>query len=311
MFNITDSALEFLIKFLAVFFEVFTTECDRPSNTSDVLPKTLYSFRKFLSIDKKYFTKYVACLKCNNLYNIDSCLIRHGGETKSKDCEHVKYPNHPQRQHRKKCGQPLMKCIKSVSGKETFYPYKTYCYRSIKQSLKVLLERPQFENDCEKWRDCYQEDNVLGDIYDGKIWKNFSNGSNQLFFAEQRNFGVMLNVDWFQPFKHLSSFSIGGIYLVLLNLPYFMRFKRKNVILIGIIPDMPKEPPTNTFLKPLVEELEEAWDEGFLLNSLLTKKEELFHIALLCVGCDIPASRKLCGFLGLIEFIYNIFHMYF
>ena len=34
-----------------------------------------------------------------------------------------------------------------------------------------------------------------------------------------------------------------------------------------------------------------------MLKSLLTQRKECFHIALICVGCDIPASRKLCGFL--------------
>ena len=77
----------------------------------------------------------------------------------------------------------------------------------------------------------------------------------------------MLNVDWFQPFKHLSSFSVGGIYLAVLNLLRTERFKRKNVILVGIIPNMKKEPSTNNFLKPMVDELNEAWNIGFKIYS--------------------------------------------
>ena len=46
----------------------------------------------------------------------------------------------------------------------------------------------------------------------------------------------MLNVDWFQTFKHLSNFSAGAIYLVILNLPRHLRFKGKNVILIELYP---------------------------------------------------------------------------
>ena len=59
---------------------------------------------------------------------------------------------------------------------------------------------------------------------------------------------------------------------------------------------MPRKPPTNTFLEPLVEEFEVAWNDGFMLESLLTQREECFRIALIRVGCDIPASRKLCSF---------------
>ena len=59
-------------------------------------------------------------------------------------------------------------------------------------------------------------------------------------------------LDWFQPFKRLSSFSVSAIYLVILNLPRHLRFKRKNFILVGVIPTMDKEPPTNNFLRSLV-----------------------------------------------------------
>lgn len=108
----------------------------------------------------------------------------------------------------------------------------------------------------------------------------------------------MLNVDWFQPFKH-TNYSVGAIYLSVLNLPREERFKRENIMLIGIIPDMKKEPPTNTFLQPLVDELNDAWHNGFHIKSRKSKNQtKKFRLALLCVGCDVPASRKLCGFYG-------------
>ena len=62
---------------------------------------------------------------------------------------------------------------------------------------------------------------------------------------------------------------------------------------------MSKEPLTNTFLDPLVERLEVAWNDGFMLKSLPTERGERFHIALICEGCDISASHKLCGFVGM------------
>lgn len=52
---------------------------------------------------------------------------------------------------------------------------------------------------------------------------------------------------------------------------------------------------TNSFIEPIVEELREAW-HGFSLKSYKSKTPVIFKLALLCVGCDIPASRKLCGF---------------
>ena len=83
-----------------------------------------------------------------------------------------------------------------------------------------------------------------------------------------------------------------------MNLPRSERFKRKNVILVGLIPSCIKEPATNTFVKPLIDELLQAWHDGFNFKSIVDGQQHIYKCALLCVGCDIPATRKLCGFLG-------------
>ena len=99
----------------------------------------------------------------------------------------------------------------------------------------------------------------------------------------------MLNIDWFQPYIHTAS-SVGVIYLAIMNLPRHLRYKRKNLILIGIIPG-PSEPAhdINTILQPLVAELKDLW-QGI--------SEQIIRCALLCVACDLPAGRKVCGFLS-------------
>lgn len=63
------------------------------------------------------------------------------------------------------------------------------------------------------------------------------------FLTALRNFGFMLNIDWFQPFKH-SLYSVGALYMVLMNLPRSQRFKLENVFLVGVIPG-PHEPNLN------------------------------------------------------------------
>ena len=95
----------------------------------------------------------------------------------------------------------------------------------------------------------------------------------------------MLNVDWFQPFK-LARYSVGMIYLVVMNLPRNERFKIENVILVGVIPG-PHEPSgnINTYLSPLVDELLVLW-EGWRVGSEIVKG------VLLCVASDLPAARK-------------------
>lgn len=44
-----------------------------------------------------------------------------------------------------------------------------------------------------------------------------SNG--KWYCEENQNLAVMLKVDWFQQFKHMSKFSVGEIDLVVSNLP--------------------------------------------------------------------------------------------
>ena len=108
----------------------------------------------------------------------------------------------------------------------------------------------------------------------GKHSRQIVNG----VLKKKRKLAVMRNIDWFQPFKHLSSFSVGGIYLVILNLLRTEKFKRKNVVLAGIIPNMKKEPATNNFLKPMVNELNEAWNIRFNVKSVFTIKWKCFML---------------------------------
>lgn len=64
----------------------------------------------------------------------------------------------------------------------------------------------------------------------------------------------MLNLDWFQPYKHLT-YSVGAIYLSVFNLPSQQRYKLENIWLIGIIPG-PSEPwkAVNWYIDPSVKD---------------------------------------------------------
>lgn len=60
------------------------------------------------------------------------------------------------------------------------------------------------------------------------------------FLSAPKNYGILLNVEWLQPFEHIT-YSVGVIYAVILNLPRSLRFKHENVILLGVIRG-PSEP---------------------------------------------------------------------
>ena len=106
-----------------------------------------------------------------------------------------------------------------------------------------------------------------------------------------------MNIDWFQPFDN-SEYSLGIIYMVILNLPREERFKYDNLIICGIIPG-PKEPSlnVNTFLGPIVDGLHAGWN-GVLLKDNGSFGKSLYKYALISLSSDIPATRKCCGFLG-------------
>ena len=107
----------------------------------------------------------------------------------------------------------------------------------------------------------------------------------------------MLNIDWFQPYA-LLEYSVGVIYLAIMNLPYEQRFKRENIILVGTIPG-PTEPhrDINQYLRHLVYELLELL-YGVQMTVYGEKKLRIVKAFLIGVSCDMPAGRKVCGFLG-------------
>ncbi|XP_019624867.1 PREDICTED: uncharacterized protein LOC109470372 [Branchiostoma belcheri] len=139
----------------------------------------------------------------------------------------------------------------------------------------------------------------MTDVYDGQVWKDFQhdNISGNPFLSEPIDLALMLNCDWYQPYKH-SEYSVGVLYLVILNLPREERFKEENLIIVGLIPG-PKEPKLdiNTFLEPLVEELQDLWN-GVLLRDNSSCGAHIYRAALVCLSSDIPAIRKCGGFVG-------------
>ena len=129
----------------------------------------------------------------------------------------------------------------------------------------------------------------MADVFDGKVWKEFLDSDGNAFFSTAGSLGVMLNVDWFQPYKH-TNHSCGVIYLVPMNRPREERFNPENVIIVGIIPG-PKEPKgdINSFLNPLVDELIDFWDcviivDTLLLGGMFKVWVALLHYGVMCLG---------------------------
>ena len=156
-----------------------------------------------------------------------------------------------------------------------------YGNESFKELLSIQLQHTT-GNDC------------LEDVWDGRVWKSFkcdNRGVEKCFFSDLYHVALILNIDWFKPFKY-SEYKVGGIYMNVLNLPRTERYKTKWTMLIGLIPG-PTELKNNinSYLKPLVDDLNELWS-GVLLDG------NMMLAALIAVSCDLPAARKVSQFLG-------------
>ena len=192
----------------------------------------------------------------------------------------------------------MAKKVILASGKVCFYPHKLYCFKSVIYQIEGLLKRPGVQGRCEQWREHEVGDDLIADVYEGSIWKDFLNYKGKDYLNTHRNLAFAIKVDWFLPFKRRNDRSAGVIYLVLLNLPREQRFKWENIIVAGSIPEMTKEPKSlNTFLAPIVDEFKAFWT-GVKLATSQSGITMTYRGAILLASADLPAVRKLCGFKG-------------
>ncbi|CAB4011818.1 Hypothetical predicted protein [Paramuricea clavata] len=291
---ISDNGMAWLLKFLSSWFKLLgvIVPSDTLAQIVTAFPGTLYMLRQFFHFDRDNFDKFVVCSKCHSLYEYNECLKTVNNRKVGRKCSGVRYS----RGKRVECGAELVYKVQLSNGESCFYPTHYYCFNSIINSLEKLLGKKGFAEKCEEWRSRDIPVDKMVDVYDGKIWKDFLTFDGKDFLNSFRNYGFMLNFDFFQPMKRRKDYSVGVFYLVLLNLPRAERFKWENVIIIGIVPSLSKEPKDlNPFLKPAVKELQCLW-KGIRLNSALSRFPLTFRAAVLAVSCDIPAARKLGGF---------------
>ena len=292
LYCISDRAIAWLLKFLAVLLHYCGNLSPRLLRVSQALPSSIYLRDKFVQGDNgknSLVSKYVVCVACHTLYKYSDCIERPSSRSRQvrKTCT--------TRVNSRVCGEYLLKDVVLRSGCAKFYPYKYYCYCSLISTLQRLILKPGFVDMCEETRNNHSYQSLF-DVYQGRIWKDFLVVDGVDFLSAAFSYGFMLNIDWFQPFEHYT-YSLGVIYLVVMNLPRTKRYKRENVIIVGTIPG-PSEPPLtiNSYLFPLVTELQQLWS-GVTLN-LPDGTVHLVRGALLTVACDMPASRKVCGFLS-------------
>ena len=293
VFYSPERVMEVLLLFLYTFFLTLGTLSLPADHLAKMFPRSIHRLKVYTGTNKLQSQKYVVCRKCNSIYTFNQCVER----SSSKTCTFCKYPDHPFHHLRQSCGALLLKTVEVSGGRKILYPFLTYCYLGPQHSMQMLLKKQEFVELSRHWNE-KESMHLLADVYDGNIWSEFKEVNGHSFLSDPFSFGLMINIDWFLPYKHVISYHVGAIYLVIMNLPRNVRFKRENVLLVGILPG-PKESShdINSYLRPLVDELLQLWNGlNMVVYGELTSK--LVKCALLCGTCDIPAGRKAFGFLG-------------
>ena len=278
-YKLSDSVLTALISILQLIFTIISHPLKH------YFPNTIQGLSKNAGITNiPDYKRYVVCQnsECCELYDVSSDLEA----STAPNCTKVKYNS--------QCKQSLFYERFLSFGKSRLVPYKTFVYMSPIVWLKKFYSNESFKNLLCIQKEYIPESGIISDVWDGRVWQSFKVNSDCSFFKDLHNIALVLNVDWFKPFKR-SEYKVGGIYMNILNLPRTERYKRKWTMLIGLIPG-PNEPKENinSFLKPLVDDLIELWNGVSLDSSTGT----MMKGALIMVSCDIPAARKVCQFLG-------------
>ncbi|GBC00353.1 hypothetical protein RclHR1_38220001 [Rhizophagus clarus] len=131
---------------------------------------------------------------------------------------------------------------------------------------------------CRKWSERKNRTEALFDIYNGRVWKSFTDDDGALFFTKEfadTHIRLMLNMDWFQPFVN-SQYSVGVIYAIFCNLPRNERFKPHNILTLA---------------------LNHLWN-GYFIKTNEHNNGQFVCSAIIGCSSDIPAFQKLCDFIS-------------
>ena len=292
LYNISDNAITSLLKSLKGIFK----EMQQQSFTPDSFGKFSEAFPTSTTAIYNLCTKgqctphrkeMVVCQKCYSIYDFD-CK-----NPPYYFCIHQKTPGHSHASRRLACGHPLFSLDRSAHR-----PLSTYNYIPISDSLECILSRPGIVDQCYAWQKRTNSDpDLICDIYDGRVWKEFTEHYPSSLAEGTLSLGLTLNVDWFQPFKH-TCYSIGVLFFSILNLPRDILFKEENIVLLGVIPG-PKEPPLNinSFLRPFTSELQNLFD-GIRLSVVVHGIQLQIQALLILIVSDIPATRRILALPG-------------
>ncbi|CAG8673274.1 16468_t:CDS:2, partial [Funneliformis mosseae] len=130
----------------------------------------------------------------------------------------------------------------------------------------VFLSKSEMEDLIESCFDRDVEDDIFADIYEGRVWKEFTGSDNHPFFVKsilEVHIGFALNLDWFNPCKNIQH-----------------------------SPDVNE---IHQYIEPLVDKILQLW-AGQVIKTLNYPFDRIYCAALIIISYDTPAVQKIRGF---------------
>ncbi|XP_057803357.1 uncharacterized protein LOC131018659 [Salvia miltiorrhiza] len=192
------------------------------------------------------------------------------------------------------CSEPRWKFTKGKGGKT---PHKILRHFPLKSRLQKLFLFSKTSSNMRWHKDKRKdEEGVMRHPADSRAWKHFDEKFPQ-FAQDPRNVRLGLAADGFTPWSNLgSSYSMWPVILIAYNLPAFMFMKEEFLMMSLLIPG-PSSPgkDIDVYLRPLIDELKDLWDNGIQTYDSFSKEIFQMHAALMWTISDFPGYGSLSG----------------
>lgn len=247
-------------------------------------------------------TEYIVCPECHSLH------LPAEDSSFSPTCDQTQLEGG-------KCAGELGRKVHLKGGKTLIVPRKRFEYQSIKTWLGRLLARPGMEDIMDETTRGLSAKPTARDIWDGTYLPSFKWIDGSSFWrpgsgvdeeeserSTEGRFAIALGIDWYAALEDSNAnkvVSVGAIFAVCLNLPFWLRHRPENACLAGIIPGpgKPHEDQVQNYLHPIVSDLVDFWTNGVWYSRTyrhLVGRAARLILALTCN--DLDATRFLNGF---------------